>query len=215
MAAAFSLHPTRAGDLFWQIRVGHDILLTGHPPHFDMYSWTRHGQPWVVNEWLSFVILFEVFQAAQGFAGPLLFEEAMIVLIVLALYVFLSRATKSSAGACIIAFLTLSACAVYLQPRPFLFTYLFLIVSLGFCAEVRQLRLSPRALWLLPPLFCLWANLHQGVVVGVGFLGVLSLAEFSQYFWFLAKKDETLAQPSKLNGIRFGLLFSRVLLRVS
>src|ERR1700722_16969505 len=52
---AIVLTPEPAADLFWQLRCGNDIIASGILPHHDSYSWTRHGAPWSVNEWLSFV----------------------------------------------------------------------------------------------------------------------------------------------------------------
>ncbi len=204
MAAAISLYSTRAADLFWQLRTGLDIFLTGHPPHYDTYSWTRHGQPWVVNEWLSFLLFYEAFHLAGGFAGPLLLEQALLAVIALLLYFFLLRATNSPGIAFALALMSLAASYAFLEPRPFLFTFLFLIVTTGLCSEAQRGTAPAWTLWLLPPLFALWANLHQGVIVGIGFLITLALADFVESVWFQVKADPAAAQKRTAAGLQFG-----------
>jgi len=35
---------------------------------------------------------------------------------------------------------------------------------------------SRRLLWLLPPLFCVWINLHGSWIIGLGLLGIYIFA---------------------------------------
>jgi hypothetical protein len=45
------------------------------------------------------------------------------------------------------------------------------------------LRSGGRRLWLLPPLFLLWANLHAGFIAGIGFLAVVVVVETIKRRW--------------------------------
>src|SRR5438046_7648981 len=58
-----------------------------------------------------------------------------------------------------------------MSPRPWLFTILFFIIELDILLAARQSGDS-RRLWLLPPLFALWANVHIQFVYGLLVLGL-------------------------------------------
>jgi hypothetical protein len=66
-AVGLCVNPGPASDLFWQLRTGHIIVAEHRVPHFDTFSWTRHGAPWVVHEWLAFVLLWEAYRHGGGF----------------------------------------------------------------------------------------------------------------------------------------------------
>jgi hypothetical protein len=44
-------------DIYWHLKVGHDILLNRELPTVDLYSYTKYGSPWIAKEWLSQVFL--------------------------------------------------------------------------------------------------------------------------------------------------------------
>jgi hypothetical protein len=62
-----------------------------------------------------------------------------------------------------------------LQERPYAFSYLLLAIGLKIVTEAREKSLR-LLLWLLP-LCALWTNLHQGVLVQIGLLGVYGLGD--------------------------------------
>ena len=53
IALLICLIPKPENDLFFELRIGTDILQLHHLPHFDTYSWTEHGRRWDVPEWLA------------------------------------------------------------------------------------------------------------------------------------------------------------------
>src|SRR5438034_554516 len=61
--------------------------------------------------------------------------------------------------------------SVLLTPRPWLFTVLFFTIELKLLLSARTTG-NIRALWYLPFLFALWANLHIQFVYGLLLLGV-------------------------------------------
>src|SRR5437764_10609618 len=61
----------------YHVRVG-DFVLNRHAvPRFDVFSFTREGQPWYAWEWLSGV-LFSILHGAAGLKGIVLFSAVLI-----------------------------------------------------------------------------------------------------------------------------------------
>jgi hypothetical protein len=165
-------------DLWWHIRVGQDILRTGHFPTNDTYSWTVAGQPWLAYEWLGEVVLALV----NRVGGVVALSAVLTILgsaILLALYWLAStRAENSKAG--FVSALTLAVFAsVSFTLRPQMLGYLFLILTLVVLEYFRRGRSA--AIWFLPPIFLLWVNSHGSWVIG---LGVVSVYLFAGFFNF-------------------------------
>ncbi len=173
------LIPKPENDLFFELRIGTDILASHHIPHFDTYSWTEYGRRWDVPEWGAFV-LYALAYKAGGFFGTWLL---MALLAVAAAWTVFLTLYKSAGIAWAFGLTTLMLLAMSdtLQERPYAFSYLLLAVSLGIVTHARQDRLR-RLLWLLP-LCALWANLHQGVLVLVGLLAVYGLGDACAALW--------------------------------
>ena len=170
-------NPAECNDLFWQIRAGRDIAASGHAPHADAYSWTQRGTPWVAHEWLCFWLLWKLFQTG-GFAAIWIGEAALVALTFTLVYVHALRETE---GSPITAFLLAVAAAIvscgFFQPRPHLWTYLFLTLTIAALTHLRRSPASWRRAWLLPAALTLWSNLHAGVIVGVGMVFAFALGD--------------------------------------
>lgn len=166
---ATSVNPVPETDLFWQLRTGRWIVDHHAVPHADAYSWTRTGTPWVVHEWLTFVI-FDRLYAAFGFGGLYFYVASLVGCTFALLYRRLLRETGAPLTSFALGMLAAILTGPFFQPRPQLFTYLFIVVTVDRLMEARRSGDKNR-LWLLAPLYVLWANLHAGVLVGVGILG--------------------------------------------
>lgn len=177
VSLAFS--PSPAVDLFWQMRTGQLIASTHAVPHHDTFSWTRYGHPWIVHEWAMCLLLWETFQAG-GFTDVWLLEAGLLSIIFLTLYSILLHETRAAS---ITAFcLTLWAAKIsspFISPRPHLFTYLFLIVTVGILVDARTRRQSLR-MWLLVPICAVWANFHGGVILGVALIALFGICDLIQ-----------------------------------
>jgi hypothetical protein len=53
----------------------------------------------------------------------------------------------------------------------------FALSCLTLLLAERHLRRGGRLVWLLPPTFLIWSNLHSGFIIGLGFLALIVLAE--------------------------------------
>ncbi|MGO8672237.1 MAG: hypothetical protein ACLQVD_12830 [Capsulimonadaceae bacterium] len=201
VAVMLCLIPKMGNDFFWQIRTGLDILRTGQPPHTDHYSWTEFGRRWDVPEWLAFACLAAAYHAA-GFFGTWLLLVLLTVSMALVVWFDLLKRVRPFT-ALLLTNLTLMAMSIFLQERPYGFTYLLLAISLALVMQVREGRAGPRRLLALIPICALWANLHQGVLVLAALLAAFAAGDFATALF--AGRDRTPspgAQKSARHSLR-------------
>ncbi len=173
IALLLCLIPKPENDLFFELRTGTDILHTHRLPHFDTYSWTEYGRRWDVPEWLAFVLYALAFRWG-GFFGTWLLLAGLIAGTAWVVWDTLAR-RAGVAWAFVLSVLMLLAMSDTLQERPYAFSYLLLALWVKIVVEAREAR-HWLLLWLLP-LCILWANVHQGVLVGIGLLAVWGLGD--------------------------------------
>ncbi len=195
-AVLICLIPKPENDLFFILRIGTDILRTRHLPHFDTYSWTNYGTPWVVPEWLAFVLYAGCFHAG-GFGGTWLLMTLVVLAAAGVIWRRLARALPLAA-AFGLACLVLLALSDFVQERPYVFTYLFLALALVIVTQSRARNLGARGLWPLLPLCALWTNLHQGVLSLIGLLLAYGAGDAALAFWTYSHAH-TNAAPSQTN----------------
>ncbi len=179
IALLVCLIPKPENDLFFELRIGTDILRTHHLPHFDTYSWSEQGRHWDVPEWGAFVLFASAYKAG-GFFGTWLLMALLAVAAAWTVWLTL-WARVGAAWAFGLTTLMLLAMSDTLQERPYAFSYFLLALGLKIVLDAREARLR-RLLWLLP-LCVLWANLHQGVLVLVGLLAVYGLGDACTALW--------------------------------
>lgn len=165
---SFTLQPLTEPDFGWHLRTGLDLLQHGGKlPALDPYSHTMPDWPWVEHAWLTDLIIGAVY-SLFGALGVILFFGVV------------------TAGAWLVASLSAPcgmtyrfvACALSLWVAlPFLGARTQMVTLLGLAVLLVVLQRSRngenRALWLIPPLFLLWANLHGGFTAGLFLLGLV------------------------------------------
>jgi hypothetical protein len=163
LALAACLMPAQS-DTWWQLRAGEEMWRTGRVMLRDEFTHTVAGGPWPNHEWLAHVLFYGLF-ATGGL--PLLTAFCAASVTVAWAVVFrltpgpvLFRVLATGAGA------LLSSPAWCLRPQ---------VLTLGLLAVTLLILVRRRFLWLLPPIFLLWANLHGAVALG----GVLVLAAWT------------------------------------
>ena len=179
LALLLCLIPKPENDLFFELRIGTDILQTHHLPRFDTYSWTEHGRRWDVPEWGAMTLYALAFRWG-GFFGTWLLMAVLAVAAALLVWETLLRKV-GPAWAFGLTTLTLLAMSDTLQERPYAFSYVLLALGLRIVVNARETRLR-RLLWLLP-LCVVWGSLHQGVLVLVGLLAVSGLGDALGGLW--------------------------------
>ena len=161
-------------DTFWHIKLGSDIISSGHLPTVDTYSHSYAGKPFVSKEWLS-EVLFALSYKFGGWNGVLVVTAVVAVSAVLLLYRQLAQFLHPTMAGLSAIFITTMLSPVVLA-RPHLFTMpiaAYFTARLFRAAEAKQ---APQ-FWLLG-LVTLWANLHGSftlsfVIAGFAFLHLL------------------------------------------
>lgn len=157
--------PAKDPDLFWHLASGQWMLDHGRLLDRDVFSSTREGAPYAVGQWLGQLVLTLAFRVG-GWAGVELVRAALVGIATL----FLARAVlrlqphPGWAVLPIIAAILVSRLAW--GDRPQLFTVALFPLFLDVLLRAR-LGGGTRALFLLPPLALLWANLHGAFPLGL------------------------------------------------
>jgi len=165
---AMAARPPADTDTWWHLQAGRVTWESGHILQTDVFSHTRQGQPWVNHSWLSQVILYLLFHRFHYF-GLGLFQALVVTLA----FVFVYRQMEGDVFTrAFIIILAAAASAMVWIARPQLLSFLLTAV-LSYLLYLYKWRGVDR-LWLIPPLFVLWVNLHAGYALGfmvlVGFV---------------------------------------------
>src|SRR5437016_2500541 len=167
-------------DIWWHLRNAEYLFQHHQLPRADMYSFTVAGHPWINHEWLSEIPYYLAWRAGglSGVNAVMFATISLIFLGVLYLSYIETRHFKAAIVAC--SFLTFIA-SVSFGPRTILFGYLYLVLLLIILQRFRQKGSAP--LWLIPPLFCLWANTHGSWSLGLIIFSIITAAGFVQGSW--------------------------------
>jgi len=151
-------------DVWWHMRNAQYLVQHRHILNRDMYSFTAAGQPWINTEWLSeipFYLSYRFF-GLSGLKALTFVLPSTMILLLLYLCFQESRNFKASIAAC--AFASFLAKVSY-GPRTILFGYILMVLLLILLRRFREHGTGP--LWLVPLLFCVWANTHGSWAIGL------------------------------------------------
>src|SRR4029079_2623624 len=138
----------------------------------DPYSFTS-DRPWVNHEWLSEVVMALAFGRADAVGLNLL-----RLLVVGAALAFVWRRAQVVAPAYRSILVALAAVGITLRAlpvRPQLFSLACFAALLAVLTTAEEKRRDALLLWI-PSLFALWVNLHGGWIVGLGTMGLWTVA---------------------------------------
>ena len=159
----FSVKQIGEPDIWWHLRNAAYLFQQHAFPRVDTYSFGAAGSPLLTFEWLSEIPYFLGFRA-MGLQGLLLVYFAVLVLIYIGVYYRSCRAGADCKDATITTLLAIFLGVVSIGPRMLLFGWLCMM---GLLLVLDRFRLTGKGLWLLPPLFALWINLHGSWVFGI------------------------------------------------
>jgi hypothetical protein len=165
-------------DFWWHLKTGQFLVEKRTLPVPDPFAYTTAGAAPayagetvtryfnLTHEWLAQVLFYLVWRVA-GFGGVVLFRALLLMafstLVGLVAWRRCGGYYRSLAAACAAAGMAIR----FALDRPYLITFLLLAATILILE-------SRRRLWLLPPLFLIWANCHGGY-----FLGWMVLAAYS------------------------------------
>ncbi len=177
-----------------------------------MFSWTCTGRPWLNTYWLYDALIYRLY-AGGGFPAIIIYKSVMTVLIFG--FVYQRLRLRTIPGVWMLAGLALAFWGSRLShtgwgERASLVTYLGCSSLLWHLEAVQRGRWPRRTLWIWPALFALWANLHQGFLVGLGLVGLYAFGEAitsrerSRFFltWVLGCAAATVMTPHGIHLYR-------------
>jgi multisubunit Na+/H+ antiporter MnhB subunit len=183
-------------DVWWHMRNAEYLFQHHQFPRQDMYSFTVAGHPWLNHEWLSEVPFYLAYRAfgLVGLKSLTFFTSDLIFLLLLYLCYQESWNFKASIAAC--CFSTFLA-TVSFGPRTILFGYVYLLILL---IVLQRFRLDSKApLWIIPPLFCLWANTHGSWSLGLILFFLIGVSGLVGGVW--GRIDSQQWTPSQLRKL--------------
>jgi hypothetical protein len=162
-------------DTWFHLRTGAYIVQNHKLPAPDPFSWTTYmGHPAypgeeltrdlnLKHEWGAQVILYLLY-AAGGFPAMVLFKACSLTFFSGMVGWVVNRRTGRFYLSVAAAFAAGMIARTSAADRPYLVTYVLMAITLWILERRRPL-------WLLPPLFILWANAHGGYFMGWVLLG--------------------------------------------
>jgi hypothetical protein len=161
----------RDPDTLWHITTGEWILAHRAVPYLDTYSFTRTGQPWMAQEWLSEVIMALAYRWAAW--NGLLVMTAGAAGSVIGIIAYHIRRHARFDIATMLVVLAAACAGPSLLSRPHVVA--LPCVALWTVALVSaRVRGAAPSLFLLP-LMTLWANLHGSFMVGLVLTGAFAV----------------------------------------
>ena len=147
-------------DTGWQLATGRWVVQHHHVPSADVLSYTAQGKHWIYPVGAG-VVLYMAF--LLGGYGLLSWISAAACAGTVAL--LLRRGSAASAA---IAILAVPLIAERTPPRADMFTVVFFAAFLSILWE--NFDTGRAALWVLPLLMLVWANVHFGFAAGLGLM---------------------------------------------
>lgn len=194
------LEPVKATtdpDYWWHFRTGQYIFETRSVPTADLFSYTAAGRPWIAHEWLT-ELLFYLVSLPFGYLGNVVLYGFLGVATGLVVYATCRRWGLGELASALLMTWSSAMAEPMFNVRPQIITALLVAVLVWLLVRYRQG--EPRALWLIPPLFALWVNLHGGYIIGLALLGLMLAGEGAT--WLLRYRlDRPVAPLRPLFGV--------------
>ena len=154
--------PVRDNSYLWHVRAGSLQIERGEVLTVDPFSFTALGRPWRTQSWLADLLYgwADSIWSLQT-VTPLVLAGALVMVGAIGLRVYRSVpvALPAAIGTIWVMWLTIG----YFTPRPVLFSLALLAVFLV-AADDDRLR------WALPLIMWVWASVHGGFIIGLGYL---------------------------------------------
>jgi len=188
-------------DIWWHLRNAEYLFKFGQLPRHDLYSFTVSGHPWMNHEWLAEIPYYLVWQA-WGLTGIRTLVFVLVEGIFLGLLYLCYKESGNFKAAVLACCYSVFLATVSFGPRTILFGYAYLVVLLIILQRFRRAGRGP--LWLIPPLFCLWANTHGSWLLGLIIFSIIAATGFVDGKWGRVEA-EPWSRPQRLKLAFTGL----------
>jgi hypothetical protein len=194
-------------DFWWNLKTGQYIWEKHSLPVPDPFAYTtamaapayageeRTRDFNLTHEWLARALFYLIYRAA-GFGGIILFRAAVLAAFCALTGLVAWQRCGGFYRALAASFAAAGVASEFAVDRPYLVTFLLLALTIAIL-ESRSLdrpaSLSKIGIWLLPPVFLIWANCHGGY-----FLGWVVVAAYSAEALFLKWRKKPLPDARRL-----------------
>jgi hypothetical protein len=162
------LLPVPPNDYWWYMRIGQDVLRTGQVPVVDTLSFTQAGGPVVYQSWLSSVFFWLVYRT--GGLPLTVFLRGAVIALTFGMFFHLMRKTGVGPKLALILTLVVGIASTHnWSIRPQMLAYPLFILSLWLLWLWQEGQ--TKAVWWLPLIALLWANLHGSFVLLFALIG--------------------------------------------
>ena len=188
-----AVQPVTDPDFWWHLTTGNWMLTQHAVPHQDLFTYTVSGHRWITHEWLS-----EVLMALLFAAGHLPLLSLAFGTVTAAGFLFVYRTIDRHINFLIrglVLALGVAAANPIWGPRIQMIT--FALSALTYLWVKRYCEGRSRALFWLPALILVWANLHAGFIFAYAIVGVALLVEGGR---FLLRRPGAMSE-SRLKGL--------------
>lgn len=191
----FALFTSESGDpdTWWHLKTGQYVVQQHKLPVPDQFAWTTDLHPEaypgermtrrfnLTHEWLSQAVMYASY-AALGFKGLISLRALWLIAYCLLVGLVTYERTHSFYRSFAVSFATVTVLRNFIADRPQYFTYVFLVLTILILENRKRL-------WLLPPLFVIWANCHAGFAMGWVAMG--AYCGESLFYRFILRKPQT------------------------
>ena len=182
-------------DIWFHLRNAQQ-LLAGHSfLRADLYTFTTAGSPLLNFEWLSEIPYYLAF-SAFGLRGMLAVYMVVLWLVFGGMYYLALRRGANCGDAALVTMAAAVLGSYSFGPRMLHFGWLCLVAELVILERFRQ---TGKGLWILPPVFALWINLHGSWVFGLVVLGLYVTSGLLEGHW--GKVDAERWTPRQLRQL--------------
>lgn len=191
MAVRVTLDP----DMWWHLRCGQVQWEERTILRADIFSHTAAGVPWVNQSWLAQIGMWRLYNLGRYPALAL----AVATIVTLTFGFLFAQSEANPYLRAFVVILAAIASAKVWAPRPHLLSFL-LTGAVGYLLYLYKHR-GRNLLWLLPPLFTLWANVHSGYIVGFILLWCVILGEAGNHLLGMGERALNWRQIAVLIGV--------------
>ena len=150
-------------DLWWHLRDAQYLVANLRLPRIDTYTHTTPGLQWINHEWLSELLYYGAYRAFDLQGVYILFAAGLATLAVIIFWLCMKEHGDPLVSA-VAALSGILLQTVGYGSRTQTFGWLCFAAMFAVMLRFRAARRAP--LWLLPPIFCFWINLHGSWVFG-------------------------------------------------
>lgn len=199
-------------DFGWHIKAGEEVFINKAAPSLNHYNYTYTGN-WVDHEWFSNLLTYLGYKHF-GY----LFIVAFFSLVALSIFVFLNilaykKFSKKSIFPVLVflQFLGILASSPHFGVRIQEFGVLFLLLLLVILDNYNRTKKN-KYLFLMLPLFLVWANFHASFLLGIflifSWFGVKLIERIIYKKWnlYLFNFDKVLSLPALFKFLVFAFL---------